>query len=247
MTIRLLQWNIWFKEKIENIVKEIQKHDPDIVCLQELTQGCTFNRMRDTSEYIARNLGFNHYFKVAQRWKTGNKKAQGNGIFTRFPIQKKFYDYVAKPEKYLNKPSSEKRIYSEITIDAGGAPLTVGTTHLSYEIRFVQTDKKKKEADNLINIIKNKKKKYVLAGDFNSGPVSYTIDKVQDYLLHAGPDVAEKTWPTKPHKDSSGWSVNSLDWRLDYVFVTGDMKVKSSKIIKTDYSDHLPILVELEI
>lgn len=247
MTIRLLQWNIWFKEKIENIVKEIQKHDPDIVCLQELTEECIFNENLDTSKYVADKLGFNYFFKVAQTWKTGNKKAQGNGIFTKFPITKTFYNYIAKPDKYLNKPSSEKRIYSEITIDAGKKQLTVGTTHLSYEIRFIQTDKKKEEADNLINIIKNKKKKYILTGDFNSGPVSYTIDKIQDYLINAGPDVSEQTWTTKTHKDVSGWTVNDLEWRLDYVFVTNDITIKSAKIIKTNYSDHLPILVELEI
>jgi endonuclease/exonuclease/phosphatase family metal-dependent hydrolase len=34
---------------------------------------------------------------------------------------------------------------------------------------------------------------------------------------------------------------------LDYIFASKDIKVASSEIVNTDYSDHLPILVELEI
>lgn len=36
MRIKILQWNIWYEEKPENIVKTVQEIKPDIFCLQEL-------------------------------------------------------------------------------------------------------------------------------------------------------------------------------------------------------------------
>ena len=34
--IRLLQWNIWNNEDIDNIIKELKRISPDIACIQEL-------------------------------------------------------------------------------------------------------------------------------------------------------------------------------------------------------------------
>ena len=37
MKIKLLQWNIWYKENIDNILKVINEVKPDIVTLQEIS------------------------------------------------------------------------------------------------------------------------------------------------------------------------------------------------------------------
>ena len=34
--MKLLQWNIWYKEDISNIAKELKRIDADVVCIQEL-------------------------------------------------------------------------------------------------------------------------------------------------------------------------------------------------------------------
>lgn len=34
--IRLLQWNIWNNEDIDNIIKELKRIYPNIACIQEL-------------------------------------------------------------------------------------------------------------------------------------------------------------------------------------------------------------------
>ena len=34
--MKLLQWNIWNNEKIENIAKELKRFDADVACLQEV-------------------------------------------------------------------------------------------------------------------------------------------------------------------------------------------------------------------
>lgn len=37
MRIKVLQWNIWYQENVNNILELIRDIDPDIFCLQELT------------------------------------------------------------------------------------------------------------------------------------------------------------------------------------------------------------------
>lgn len=83
-------------------------------------------------------------------------------------------------------------------------------------------------------------------GDFNSAPDSSTIKKIETRLKAIGPDYSELTFTTKPFQHEA-FRVDGLEWRLDYIFATSDIKVLSSKIIETDYSDHLPILAEIEV
>jgi endonuclease/exonuclease/phosphatase (EEP) superfamily protein YafD len=56
----------------------------------------------------------------------------------------------------------------------------------------------------------------------------------------------KNTWTTKPF-DYGDFSEHGLNWLLDYVFAAADIKIVSSEIISTEYSDHLPILVTFEI
>ena len=70
------------------------------------------------------------------------------------------------------------------------------------------------------------------------------MQEIQKYLKNAGPDPSEKTWTTKPFS-YKGFEASTLDWRLDYCFVTPDLQITSAEVVKTSYSDHLPILLEL--
>ncbi|MBI3366694.1 endonuclease/exonuclease/phosphatase family protein [Candidatus Roizmanbacteria bacterium] len=246
MTLKLLHWNILYKEKIENILETIKKIKPDILCLQELSQGFKYNNYIDTPKYLAQKLHYSYYFHKGIE---GKNRTIGNGIFSRFPIIKTRFSYIKKPQPFTGWAdwTTEARIYVETLIEIHGKFISFATTHLSYNSRFIQSEEKKKEANTLVSIIRKKKSQYILTGDFNSVPLSYTIDQVQDYLVNCGPNTKEKTWSTKPHRDKWEWEVNGLNWRLDYVFSTKDMTVKSSKIVNTPYSDHLPIVIEFTV
>ncbi|MBI4009179.1 endonuclease/exonuclease/phosphatase family protein [Candidatus Roizmanbacteria bacterium] len=247
MIIKLLQWNIWFKEKIESIAATIKKINPDIACFQELSKGLDYNSGIDTVNYIAKHTGFNHYFHEGMIWVEDGSKIVGNGIFSKFPISKSLYISTSIP---IKRGAIEKygSVYIEVQVVIFNDRLTVATDHLTYISQFKETEEKKKEIDRLINIVKNKNSKYLISGDFNAIPNSYTIRNIEKYLLSCGPSYKEKTAFTKEGDvpDYAGWKTG-FEWRLDYVFATKDLKVKSAKIIKTAYSDHLPIVTEVEI
>ncbi len=250
MRIKLLQWNIFYKEKIQRITETIKKINPDIVNLQELVVDCQFNpTVHETAKYVGESLGYNYFWGISQTWPEGvrNKRAQGNGIFSRFSIIKRQSKHIQKPTINPKGPFDEGRIYVEAQLKIGDKTLNVGTTHLSYVHKFSISERKKKEVNNLVKILKQKKSNFVFSGDLNSTPGSYTVEQISKYLKNCGPLFDQPTWTTKPMTDYKGWTQDELKWRLDYVFATKDIKVISSKIIKTKYSDHLPILVTLEI
>ncbi|MDO8609345.1 MAG: endonuclease/exonuclease/phosphatase family protein [bacterium] len=247
MQIKLLQWNILYKEKIENTVKLLKDINPDIFCLQELGINCNYNpTVKSIPEYIANQLGVNYHYSFYSKADKSEMVAIANGVFSKFPILHKDSFFTQKPGKNPKSFSDEGKTYAEVDIKINESMLTVATAHLSYTHKFIVTDKKKAEVDNLLNHIKNKKEKYIFTGDLNSTPDSYIVSELSRYFVHAGPSYKEPTWTTKLF-DYQGFREDKLRWRLDYVFTSKEIRIISSEIIKTNFSDHLPILVTCNI
>jgi len=247
MIIKILQWNILRKEDPDNVSGFIKKIGPDIVCLQEIIQNDEKNV--DTGLYIANELGYNFFYKAGDTWQPAKngKTSQGNAVFSKFTFTKTSFVYLTPPHHNPPDANFEGRIYVEAVFDVGNALLAVGTTHLAFSPRFTINEKRKKEVDNLTAIFESKKTNYVFTGDLNSPPNSYTIEQINKYLIHAGPDFRQPTWTTKPFDYHGQFKENKLRWRLDYVFTSQDVKIVDSRILKTIYSDHLPILLTIEI
>jgi endonuclease/exonuclease/phosphatase family metal-dependent hydrolase len=249
MIVRILQWNVLFRERADRILGVLAEADADVLCLQELTSVSGHNEGVDVPAFIAESLGFHSLYQIAQEWDApGDRHTLGNGIFSRHPLARTDAVFV-RPSQGINPhdPAQEGRAYVEADVSLpGGATLTVGTTHLSYVPHGVMTPEKKHEIDALLGIAKAKKERYVLTGDFNEQPASYTVQELSRTLRHCGPPFDVLTWPTRPFR-SRDHVETELGWRIDYAFATPDLTVVDARAIDTDVSDHLPILVELEV
>lgn len=246
MKLKFLQWNIWYKENVDHVVREIKRSQADVITAQEFIQHSKINL--DTAKYVADGLGFNYFYYTADTWSgRAEKETQGNAILSRFPIVNTKHTYISPPKHNPVNALEEGRIYLETTLDIGEEKLVVGTTHLSFTPHFEITDQRKIEADNLINIIKNKKTNYIFGADLNAAPNSYIINKFEQYLKNAGPAYDQKTFANQPFDYRGMFQVMDMEWRLDYVFASHDIKIINAQIMKTKYSDHLPILVEIKI
>lgn len=232
---RLLQWNIWNNEDIDNIIKELKRIDADIVCIQELAikddNDIKIRKLKELYSYI--------YYEKADTFLDGY--SQCNAILSKYPLYDKSYTYVQKPTDNKNDYSKEGRVYVEAKVKINEKELTIGTTHLSYTDKFIETEEKDKEVTNLINCIK--KDNYILTGDFNTNKTSKYIKWLEEKLIN---NDTSNTWTTK-HFSYNGFTETELNWKLDYIFTTKDSKVKETKVIDTKYSDHLPILLTFEM
>jgi endonuclease/exonuclease/phosphatase family metal-dependent hydrolase len=247
-TIKILQWNVWYHEKYENIVEFIKHTNADIVCCQELTVNfAEANPGINVPDEIAKACNYNYFFHPQSIYGTGSQQVQmGNGIFSKFPIVSAGYRYVQKADPSIKSYETEDRTYVEAILNINGKQLKVGSVHLSYSPAFAMTEKRLAEADKLYEAVQENHEKFILAGDMNAKPDSPIVKKLEEMFIHADPNTDRPTWTTKPFS-YQGFEANSRDWRLDYVFATEDINILENRIIDTHYSDHLPILTEIQI
>lgn len=243
MNVSILQWNIWYREDVDNILKLLLKVKPDIFCLQELTTGHPIHKELNLPDFIAAEFGYSFCYKEIPTEENQIKLA--NGIFSKYPIASTRYAWINE-QRGKSRSDNVYRVYVEATIDINSKQLTVGTTQMSYTKAFQVTPRKIKETKRLVNLFADKKEAYILTGDFNAQPDSEVIEMVRRHLINAGPDFKHSTWTTKPFS-YDGFEASTLDWRLDYIFTTPDLRTKASKIIETEYSGHLPVYAEIEL
>lgn len=247
MLISVLQWNTWYQEDIRHIARFLHEVNPDIFCLQELTIDHSVQAVKHTPDYLTGHLGYyTYYHPIRIEAPDGRRATIANGIFSRFPITRHRFAWINEP-KGAGGYDDEYRAYVEATLDLPHNPsVTIATTHLSYTHRFEPTPAKQAETDALIQQLSRHHDRLVFTGDLNAPPDSPTIKAIGKHLKSAGPDPTEKTWTTKPF-DYQGFAETDLNWRLDYVFATPDLKPVSAEILPTDYSDHLPILAKFDV
>ncbi|MDE5540130.1 MAG: endonuclease/exonuclease/phosphatase family protein, partial [Bacilli bacterium] len=232
----LLQWNIWFKENIDNIINELKRIDADIVCIQELSTSINDN---SNIEKLKKIYPYVHYGK-ADTFLDGRN--QYNAILSKYPFLNCHNFFVQEPSLEKSDYSKEGRIYIEVELEINNQELIIGTTHLSYTHKFEETSLKDAEVNKLISYI-NKTKNYIFAGDLNTTKTSKYIKEIEKYLINHD---TQNTWTTKPFS-YQGFNENKLNWKLDYIFSTPDIKVINTQVIKTNYSDHLPIILYFEL
>ncbi|ODB95161.1 hypothetical protein A3197_17525 [Candidatus Thiodiazotropha endoloripes] len=247
MRVKILQWNIWYLEDINKIIDVIRYLDPDICCLQELSGNTQVNPGIETDSIIKERFSYFSHVAKAQEWVGWHKDYQANGIFSKFPILGGNTIFLRHPHvKETIDWSREGRVYIDVDISIDGRILTVGTTHLSYTHKFMGGDERIEEEICLKSILRDKTNSYFFSGDLNSPENSEIVAHLRQQFRDCGPADNIKTWTTKPF-DYQGFKEDALNWRLDYAFVTNDINVLSSNVVQTDASDHLPIIIEIEV
>lgn len=241
MNISLLQWNVWYLEDINKVVGFLKQNKADVICLQELTIDFEKQGQVHTPEYIAQQLGYNAYFQEITFADKSMKLA--NAIFSKYEIHETRTVWINK-EQGSGNFDDENRAYIEAKVQIDDNELTIGTAHMSYTHAFEPSERKLQETVTLTDAIIENNQNFILAGDFNALPDSEVIRRIEEYVKNLGPEYSKKTWTTKPFS-YNGFEADTLDYRLDYVFGSRDITVKTAKVLQTEFSDHLPIVVEL--
>jgi endonuclease/exonuclease/phosphatase family metal-dependent hydrolase len=241
MQLEVVQWNVWYKQNIEDVVRVLRPLNADIICLQELTHGYIKQSQENTWEYIQHQLGLNCVVQEIPIITESAQWTQANAIFSKFPLTENATRWLHVP-KHEDDLSDQYRGYLEASVHLGDLVLDVATTHPSFGVHGAQDE----ERDKLEAIVAAKSHRYLIATDLNDTPGSERVTMLERHLRHAGPPYDQKTWTTKPY-NFGGREVNTLDWRYDFIFTTPDIEVVEAKILDTDVSDHLPVMATLKV
>ena len=242
----VFQWNVQTSEELDNICGYLAKNTVDVICLQELMVGDPRQDYRNGPEFLAGELGYRCKFVALPNISpSGSPVVLANAILTRGEIQRSKSVLLSQPDARIGF-EYQSRGYIEVDVVIRGTEFTVATTHLGYSEGFQMSDRRRAEVEHLVGEIGYTRERFVLTGDFNAEPRSYVISEVSRRLKSAGPEHTLPTWTTKPFS-YRGFQASELKWRLDYIFTSKDVEVVHSQILRSPFSDHLPIHCQLSI
>lgn len=245
--LKVMTYNIWMggayrggwrfekpqrvAERIEKIGELIREQKPDIVFLQEVVIDSgpgSFNQV----PILAEKAG-THMWTFGQCLNDGlpfYRMIEGNAILSRWPV-----------EPLTNQKMAGDRAFYEIAhdnqstlwckVDIGGQEILLASVHLQaydlYEVRPAQVQQ-------LLDFAGDRPA--ILAGDFNSRPNDLEIRRIVD----TGRFAAKLDGP---------FTISSYDPHaiIDYIFVPSDWQLIEYRVIQTDLSDHLPVVVTYRI
>lgn len=264
-TLRVMQWNVmgWDqgseKFTIENgghtlrpvMMNVIQDQDADILCFDE------FYESKDTllgksNIAVITAMGFPyHFFSPAKNYK--NDSTSGVIIFSKYPM-------IGSGEFDLDRSRrGDHLVYMDIK--AGDKTFRIFATHL-IAINFSQWDEdgeeESRDYDRIVSkLIRGYEYRYyqaqfvqqkiaespypaVICGDFNDIPNSSTYFKMkgdlQDTFLKKG------YWTGRTTRRN----FLLISPRIDYIFADKKLKTTQFQTLHIPYSDHYPVLADLQ-
>ncbi len=263
--IRVLDYNVFGfmtrenKTRVRYNFKEmagfIADTDPDIICMQEFQTKLDF-----PEDSIAACLDKYPYRSIY--YKIPNSLGQGFGIavFSKYPI-------VRRANIDFGEETSNSSQWVDLRIGRDTVRVInnhLQSTHLNEsdrslldpehialqsategQIRQIGSKLKRNyarrafQADTIASIVESAPYPVILCGDFNDTPVSYTYRKIRGRLEDS---FAEK---------GRGFHYTYKEFfrmlRIDYIFHSGQFETVSFSSPNEPWSDHLPIIVELQM
>ena len=248
MDIKLLSYNLqsWdvTDRRINGIIDLIKRHDPDIICFQEVTI-FWYSRLRKEfkDKYIF--TGRDRFYGDKKQIKRDFERNCVAFKKDRF-VALKCRTYWLGPDIY-NPSRFEGAYFNRIFTTA-----ILKDLKTNKKVQFISThfdDRFKEIRANqgaiLANYVKSQSLPLVLAGDFNSEPKENAYKTVSKVLKDIGKLFKEESityhaYEKYPHE------------RIDYVFINDLVNIKSFKLVKETYedlppSDHYPLETILNI
>ncbi|MBI2618553.1 MAG: endonuclease/exonuclease/phosphatase family protein [Ignavibacteriales bacterium] len=238
--LRVMTFNIHHGEgtdgrvDLKRIARVIRDSRADVVALQEVDRGVERTERVDIMTELSDLTGMAYAFGKNIDYQGG---LYGNGFLTRFPILEE------RNHHYAMIRANEQRGALVMVLDVRGTEVLVLNTHLDYREDDIERLQNVKEITTLL--ASRGTRPAIVFGDFNDLPGSGTHTSLKDGLLD--------TWEKSGQGDGYTYPSGSPFKRIDYIFVTRidnqspGLVPLSSRVLASDASDHLPLLVTLDL
>jgi len=212
----------WLPNKARGkIIDILEKEGPDVICLAEVDSGSFRNRFHSQAKQLAKKLLFPFFY-------TQTKYRHWSVWQCMSLIRKQCDAILSKREGELVRHelhSGMKKLVQEYIVD----DISIFTVHLAVLSKRVR----KKQLRELALILADCPRPYVLCGDFN---IHKGLKELEEFIHLTGLRrlIKEPTFPSISPKRY-----------LDLFLASPTIKVIQSGVVDVDYSDHLPVWVEI--
>lgn len=208
-------------------ISEIKNSNADIIGLNEMRGEGPREDYQDQLGILAKSLGMHSYF--ARAILVGGQNPYGNGILSKYPIISAKTIMIPDPDPEVQS-KVETRCVLNAVIDAPNGELNLFVTHFGLS-PAEQINAVKTVIENITD------KKTVLMGDFNVLPDNPVLLPIRERMN----DTADVT-----DSELLSYPSDNPDRKIDYMFVSKDVKVISADVPAHVVSDHRPYISELE-
>lgn len=228
-TVRIMTFNIHHGEGMDGqldlarIAKVITDARADIVGLQEVDRGVERTGRRDILKELADLTGLSYAFGKNIDLQGGD---YGNALLTRFPI-------VSEGNRLLEPVGGgEQRGVLQTVLDVHGRQVLVLTAHFDHRRDSAQRPRSAEQMREMVT--QWGAGPVVLLGDFNDVPESPAYETLSA--------VARDAWTVVGADEGYTIPVETPRRRIDWILLRGLTPIEA-QVIRTDASDHLPVLV----
>ena len=211
------------------IADTIKKCEADIIGLQEIREEGQDANYQSQAKIIAEKLGY-HYYYFAEAIRFGGVNPYGNAIISRYPIISAETIMIPDPEIKKYDGYYETRCLLKATIDVRNG-LNVLVSHFG-----LNPDEHENAVETVVSNLP--KEHCVLMGDFNMEPDNQILNPIMQGLQ----DTAKFFSTYKLSFPSDTPKV-----KIDYIFVSEDLKVEYADIPEIISSDHRPHVATIDL
>ncbi len=236
----------------KGLIDWISQVSPDVLCVQEIKANPD-----QVGVFEFEELGYHHYWYPAQK-----KGYSGVAIFTK--QKPKHIEYGCGIKEYDDEGRILRIDFEEFSVMSVYHPSgSSGDLRQAFKMEWLEAFL------NYINQLKATYPKLVICGDFNICHKAIDIHNPKSNANTSGFLPEEREWMEQfinsgfvdsfryfnqePHQYSwwsyrAGSRAKNLGWRIDYNFVTDNLKNKISRSVilpSAIHSDHCPVLLEM--
>jgi endonuclease/exonuclease/phosphatase family metal-dependent hydrolase len=224
------------KVDVERMARVINDSQADLVALQEVDRGVERTKKVDIMTSLSDLTGMTYAFGKNIDFQGGE---YGNGALTRFPITAENNLHFAMLR------SGEQRGLLQLVVEIQGQEIVFMNTHLDYRAD---------DAERLMNAVEIIKvaesyapRPVIVCGDLNDLPDSRTLTKLKTDFIDC--------WEVAGTGQGFTYSTLQPSKRIDYILLkknksdatsSASMRPISARILSSNASDHLPLVVEFE-
>ncbi|NLC69615.1 MAG: hypothetical protein GX754_12725 [Clostridiaceae bacterium] len=242
MILKIMSYNICSGRNFNNDKKinvrdagrVIQKYGPDIVGLNEVRGlGNAEQFFTGQEQTLAEMLGYHYYFAKAIDFDSG---PYGNALLSRFPIIYAETRMIEDPPVKDEDAYYETRCILKARLDVNGG-LNVYVSHYG-----LANSEKLNAVKKTLELMKTDKGPLIFMGDLNMEPDDERLVPIFEVLKDtAGPSAG-------PGNDKLlTFPSDAPEIKIDYIFVSRNIKVLSSMVPAETTSDHRPYIAEIEL
>lgn len=209
------------------MARTINEVGADIVGLQEMRgRGESIEYDDQTARLSERTALKYRYFGKAIYFE--NLGPYGNSVISKNPIVSAKVIPIPDPDPKTGSKYYETRALLKLRYQGG---ITVMTTHFG-----LNEDEQRNAVQTIVENLEPER--CVLMGDFNLTPDSEILKPIKEKMVDTADFCSSEclTFPSdKPYE------------KIDYIFVTPDIKVLSAEAVNIVASDHRPFVAELDL